>query len=63
MGTREVSGKVGKGLLEEGLEREVSKQSKAVFVSLRWFLCVEFCESKENRRKLKTMGRMTIQGK
>lgn len=63
MGTREVSGKVGKGLLEEGLEREVSKQSKAVFVSLRWFLGVEFCESKENRRKLKTMGRMTIQGK
>lgn len=63
MGTREVSGKVGKEAAEEGLEREVSKQSKAVFVSLRWFLGVEFCESKENRRKLKTMRSITIQGK
>lgn len=38
MGTRESRGNEEKEVEEEGLGRELSKESKAVLVSLRWFL-------------------------
>ena len=38
MGTRESRANEEKEVEEGGLRRELSKESKAVFVSLRWFL-------------------------